>query len=55
MDSEIDIVEIIKSRRYFNMAIRKLLPHKDRMEIKERSRYIMVDPDSDKEVVKLDE
>ena len=50
MDKEIDIIEMIKSRRFFKMAIRKLLSHKDRLDLKERSRYIMIDPDSDEDV-----
>ena len=45
MDREIDIVEIIKSRRFFHLAMHKLLSHKDRLELKERSRYILIDPE----------
>ena len=46
MDREIDIIELIKSRRYFKMAIKHLLPSsKMRMKLKERSRYIKIDPD----------
>ena len=37
---------MIKSIRYFKLAIRKLLPKKVRMELKERTRYISVNPDS---------
>ena len=51
MDQEIDIIEIIKSTRFFHLAIRKLLTHKDRLDLKERSRYILIDPDTDKEEV----
>ena len=46
MDKEIDIIEMIKSRRFFKMALRKLLSDKERMDLKDRSRYIMIDPDS---------
>ena len=49
MDKEIDIIEMIKSRRFFKLAFRELLPAKKRMELKEKSRYIMVDPDNDTE------
>ena len=49
MDKEIDIIEMIKSRRFFKLAFRELLPAKKRMELKEKSRYIMVDPDNDSE------
>ena len=50
MDKEIDIIEIIKSRRFFKMAMRKLLSDKDRMDLKERSRYILIDPNSGEDV-----
>ena len=46
MDKEIDIIEMIKSSRFFHLALHKLLSHKDRLDLKERSRYIMIDPDS---------
>ena len=46
MDKEINIIDIIKSRRFFTLALRKLLSYKDRMDLKERSRYIIIDPDS---------
>ena len=46
MNKEIDIIEMVKSRRYFKMALRYLLPAKVRMDLKERSRYISVDPDT---------
>ena len=44
---EINIIEIVKSRRFFNQALKLLLSKKKRMELKERSRYISIDPDSD--------
>ena len=44
---EINIIEIVKSRRFFNQALKFLLSKKKRMELKERSRYISIDPDSD--------
>ena len=47
MDDEIDIIEMIKSRRYFKEALRKLMSAEKRMKLKEKSRYIMIDPDSD--------
>ena len=47
MDSEIDLAELIKSRRYFKMALSKLLTEKELMELEERSRYLCIDPDSD--------
>ena len=47
MEKEIDIIEMIKSRRFFKLAIRKLLSRKDRMDLKEQSLYISIDPDSE--------
>ena len=45
MSKETDIVEMIKSRRYFNLALKKLLSTKERMKLKERSRYLCIDPE----------
>ena len=50
MDREIDIIEMIKSRRFFHLAIRKLLTHKERVDLKERSRYSLIDPDTEDNV-----
>ena len=47
MDEEINIVEIIKSLRYFNMALRLLLTKSQQSEIKEKSRFIIINPDKD--------
>ena len=49
LEKEINIIEIIKSRRYFNRALKVLLPKKQRMKIKERSRYIAINPDAESE------
>ena len=45
MNEEIDIIEMIKTRRYLKLALRELLPHKVRMDLKQRSRYLLIDPD----------
>ena len=45
MSKETDIIEIIKSRRYFNLALKKLLSTKERMKLKEQSRYLCVNPE----------
>lgn len=45
MDEEINIIEIVKSWRYFEKAIHFLLTDKQRRHFKERSRYIAIDPD----------
>ena len=44
---ETNIVEIIKKLRYVTDALRYLLPESKRFEIKERNRYVQIDPDSD--------
>ncbi len=51
LSKEINIVEIIKSQRYFNAALRFLLSKPQRMKLKERGRYTTIDPDVE-EVVK---
>ena len=45
MSKETDIIEMIKSRRYFNLALKKLLSTKERMKLKEQSRYLCIDPE----------
>ena len=45
MQSETNILEIVKSRRYFNAALRFLLTKKQRLKIKERGRYTVFNPD----------
>ena len=46
LDREINIIEIVKSWRYFERAIRYLLPQKKRLTIKGRSRYFQIDPEA---------
>ena len=46
MDTETNIIKIVKSRRYFKHALRILLTRKQRRELKERSRYTTIDPGS---------
>lgn len=46
MEKETDIIEMIKLMRFFKLAIRQLMQEKkQRMELKERSRYKSIDPD----------
>ena len=52
MQRETNIIEIVKSRRYFNAALRFLLTKKQRMKIKERGRYTVINPDFQQERVK---
>ena len=49
LDKEVNIIEIVKSWRYFESAIRFLLTERKRLDLKERSRYLTVDPDFDTE------
>ena len=46
MSHEIDVVEMIKERRFIKMAFRKLLSRSERMNLKERCRYHCIDPDA---------
>ena len=48
MQQETNIIEIIKSRRYFNAALHFLLDKKQRMRLKERGRYTVINPDFEK-------
>ena len=45
LDKEINIIEIVKSWRYFELAIKSLLKERQRIDFKEKSRYIAIDPD----------
>ena len=48
---EINIIEIVKAWRYFSKALHYLLPEKERLDFKERTRYISINPDPDKAAV----
>ena len=45
LDKEINIIEIVKSWRYFELAIKSLLEERKRIDFKEKSRYIAINPD----------
>lgn len=45
LDKEINIIEIVKSWRFFENAFKFLLPEAKRLDLKERSRYIAIQPD----------
>ena len=47
LDTETNIVKIVKSRRYFKAALKMLLSREKRKQLKEKSRYISIDPSSD--------
>lgn len=57
MNKETNIIDIIKSRRFFEAAIRKLLSREQIDVLKERSRYITIDPSaaSGDEIISSDE
>ena len=42
---EIDIIELIKQRRFFQKAFRLLMSKQERIHLKEHSRYFVIDPD----------
>ena len=48
LETKINIIEIVKSWRYFENALKELLPERKRIDLKERSRYIQIDPDESK-------
>lgn len=45
LQRETNIIEIIKSRRYFNATLRFLLTKNQRMRLKKRGRYTAINPD----------
>ena len=45
LNKEINIIEIVKSWRYFERALHHLLPENKRLDFKEKSRYIAINPD----------
>ena len=55
LKQETNIIDIIKSRRYFNAALHFLLTKSQRIRIKEKSRYTHVNPDFKKNAKKEDD
>ena len=47
MNEEIDIISLIKSRRYIFAALQELIPAERVRELKKKSAFVMVDPDVD--------
>ena len=45
LDKEINVIEIVKSWRYFELAVKYLLEERKRIDFKEKSRYIAINPD----------
>ena len=46
MTQETDIIDMIKSIRFFKLALKKLLSREERMSLKEKGRYRFMDPDT---------
>ena len=55
MEQEINIVHIVKSRRYFQRALRLLLSRRTREQMQKQSRYIYINPDDSSENEKDDD
>ena len=55
MESEIDIISLIQSRRYMNAALRLLLPQNKIEELKNQSKYVEIDPDATESSVQVEE
>ena len=47
LETEINIIEIVKSWRYIKRAIQILLPEKKRIDIREKTCYIAIDPNEE--------
>ena len=47
MEDEINIIEIVKSRRYFKNALKMLLSREQRLYMREQSNYNIIDPSDD--------
>ena len=45
MAMETDIIVLMKTLRFVKMAFRHLIPAKLRMDLKERSRYLSINPE----------
>ena len=49
LESEVDIVKIIRSRRYFHLALEQLLDVSIRKDLKKRSKYENLDLDEEQD------
>ena len=45
LEKEMNIIELIKSQRYFARALKSLIPREKRLQLREQTRYLVVDPD----------
>ena len=46
---EADVIEIFKSRRYTNAALKHLIDKETRMKLKEHTRYLVINPEKQEE------
>ena len=44
MDAELNIIDIVKSRRYFHLALKHLLSKHKRKELRDKSAFTEIDP-----------
>ena len=49
LEKEMNIIELIKSQRYFARALKSLIPREKRLQLREQTRYLVVDPDEEDE------
>ena len=47
LEKELNVIELIKSRRYFAKALNMLVPRETRLRLREQTRYLVIDPNSD--------
>ena len=47
LEKELNVIELIKSRRYFARALKMLVPPETRLRLREETRYLVIDPDSE--------
>ena len=47
LESELNVIELIKSRRYFAKALKTLIPADQRLKLREQTRYLVIDPESE--------
>ena len=47
LEKELNVIELIKSRRYFAKALKMLVPPETRLRLREETRYLVIDPESE--------
>ena len=48
LESELNVIELIKSMRYFAKALKTLISADQRLKLREKTRYFVIDPESEK-------